>query len=188
MVRIKRGLAGLLVAALLAFGAFALVSCGPSAEEVVREGVTKELDSLKNLDASLVDELAASAGVEQLADFGIDAKEFVSTYLGGFDYRIDDVTVNGDAATATVTLTCKSFAAYTDALEAASAELAGDESLADLSEEELNQKLGQTIMDAIAAVPATETAPVALTFERKDNVWTPTADAQHALSNALFSN
>lgn len=188
MVRFKRGLAGLLAVALLAFGGLALAGCGPSDEEVVREGVTKELDSLKNLDQGLVDELAAAAGADQLAEFGIDAKEFVSTYLGGFDYRIDDVTVDGDMATATVTLTCKSFSAYAESIESATAELAGDESLADLSEEELDQKLGQTIMDAIAAVPAAETAPVALTFELKDNTWTPTADAERALSEALFSN
>lgn len=188
MTRGKKGIIALLTVAMLAFGGVALVGCGPSDEEVVRQGVTDELNRLKQLDAELVDELAANAGAEDLAAFGIDAKEFVSTYLSGFDYRIDSVTVDGDMATATVTLTCKSFSAYNDALEAAAAEMANDESLADMSEEELNQKLGQTIMDAIAGVPSAETAPIDLTFELKDNVWSPTSDAERALSEALFSN
>ena len=40
----------------------------------------------------------------------------MKAYFGGFDYVIDDVTVDGDTATATVTLTCKSFDDYMNAV------------------------------------------------------------------------
>lgn len=188
MKSIKTVLVAGLAVVLLAAGAVSLVACGPSAEEVVRQGVSDELERLKTHDPALVEELAADSAAAGLEAYGIDAQEFVTAYLDGFDYRIDKVVVNGDTATATVTLTCKKFDAFNDALTTASIALAEDEEIASLSTDEINQKIGQTVLEALASVEATESEPVDLPFSLENNVWTPTSDTEKALSSALFAS
>ena len=126
MKPIKTVVAACLAAVALSVGALSLGACGPSAEEVVRQGVADELERLKTHDEALLDELAADSGVDQLATYGIDAKSFIAAYLDGFDYRIDEVKVDGDSATATVVLTCKKFDAFAQALTETTTELAED--------------------------------------------------------------
>lgn len=187
MRSIKTIMAACLAAAVLSFGALSLVGCGPSAEEVVRQGVTDELERLKTHDAALLDELAADSGADQLVAYGIDAQTFIAAYLDGFDYRIDEVTVEGDDATATVVLTCKKFDAFTQALTEATTALAEDEETAALDGDELNAKIGQVVLEVLAGVEPTESNPVELPFARTDNVWSPAPGAEQALSTALFA-
>ena len=186
MKSIKAVLTAGIAVALLAAGAVSLAGCGPSAEEVVRQGVSDELERLKTHDSDLLAELAADSGADQLAVYGIDAQEFVGAYLNGFDYRIDDVAVDGDTATATVVLTCKKFDEFTGALSEASMALAADEETAALSVDEVNQKIGQTVLEVLEAVEPSESAPIELTFTLKDKAWMPTSDTEKALSAALF--
>lgn len=175
-------------AVLLCFGACMLVACGPSAEEVIRNGIVQELDKFKNHDPELMAQMEEASGVDELASFGIDAHTFMETYLDGFDYRIDEVKADGDTATATIALTCKSFSEYQTALEAASASLAEDDSVANLSEEELSTLLGQTVMDSLIAAPVVETEPFDVTYERIDGVWSETAEGLQAIEKAMFGN
>lgn len=188
MASIKKLAASFLAAALLAMGAAALVGCGPNDEEVIREGVSAELDKLKNLDGETLDLLASEAGADDLATYGIDAKEFVSSYLAGFDYRIESVNVDGDNATASVVLTCKSFSQYTDSIGEAVTTLAADESVQSMSTDEQNMKFGEAIMSSLNALSAVETGPIDLTFTRDGNSWNTTQEAEQAITNALFNN
>ncbi len=173
MKPIKTVVAACLAAVVLSVGALSLGACGPSAEEVVRQGVA--------------DELAADSGVDQLATYGIDAKSFIAAYLDGFDYRIDEVKVDGDSATATVVLTCKKFDAFAQALTEATTELAEDEQTAELDADQINEKVGQLVLEALGSVEPTESNPVELPFTRTDNAWGPASGAEQALSTALFS-
>ncbi len=188
MVSIKKVAVTFLAAALLAVGAMALTGCGQNSEEVVRDGVAAELDKLKNLDDETLQLLASESGASSLATYGIDAEEFVTSYLSGFDYRIDDVTVDGNNATATVVLTCKSFSEYTKGLEDATDAMTKDESVLSMSSDELNNKIGETVMNTIAEVPTAETDPIELTFTLEGNEWTPTSATEQAIATALFSN
>lgn len=188
MASIKKLAASFLAAALLALGAVALVGCGPNDEEVIREGVSAELDKLKNLDDETLDLLASEAGADDLATYGIDAKAFVSSYLAGFDYRIENVSVDGENATATVVLTCKSFSQYTDSLQEAVTTLAADESIRSMSEDEQNAKFGETIMSSLNGLSAVETGPIDLAFAREGNTWNATQEAEQAITSALFNN
>lgn len=187
MKSIKAVLTAGMAVAMLAAGAVFLAGCGPSAEEVVRQGVSDELERLKAHDSELLAELAADSGADQLAVYGIDAQEFIGAYLDGFDYRIDDVTVDGDTATATVVLTCKKFEEFSTALSTASMALAEDEATAELSEDGINQKIGQTVLEVLAGLEPSESVPVELTFTLQDKAWTPTSDTEKALSAALFA-
>ena len=103
---------------------------------------------MKNLDDAFLSEVTASAETGGLDQFGIDAKELMKAYFGGFDYRIDDVTVEGDTAKATITLTCKSYQDYVDAITEAALN----------SEDET--AFGENIMEAVNAIQAREADPL----------------------------
>ena len=188
MKSIKAIMATCLAVVVLSIGALSLTGCGPSAEDVVRQGVADELERLKTHDAALLDELAAGSGADQLAVYGIDSQTFIAGYLDGFDYRIDEVTIEGDKATATVVLTSKKLDVFTQALTEATTTLAADESVAALGTEELNEKVGQVVLEVLAKVEPTESAPIELPFERKDSTWSPSSGAEQVLSSALFAS
>lgn len=176
-----------LSATLLSFGALTITGCGKSDEEVVREGVARELDQIKNMDPEFIESIAADSLGNQFEAYGIDTTEFMRTYFAGFDYTIDNVTVDGDTAVATVTLTCKSFTEIYTAITDKATELSTNSDIGNMSEDEVNQLIGTTIMDAVGSVTATQTAPVDLTFQLNGNTWEPTASCLSALENALFN-
>ena len=165
------------MAALLALGATALAGCGGKSDaDVIRESLTQELDQVKNLDDAFLSEVTASAETGGLDQFGIDAKELMKAYFGGFDYRIDDVTVEGDTAKATITLTCKSYQDYVDAITEAALN----------SEDET--AFGENIMEAVNAIQAREADPLELTYQKEGNTWNITSEGQQALYSVLFAN
>lgn len=176
---------------LVALSVGLLVGCGEkvSDEEVIKEGITEELESIKSLDDEVLDELSVESMAAELEPLGIDGKEFMKAYLEGFDYTIGDINVEDDTATVEITLKCKSFNDYNTALQNAANELTGDvEALASMSEDELNKKLGEVIMQTIGEIEVKETDPITLTYKLDDNTWTPEEDAETLISNAMLSN
>lgn len=103
------------------------------------------------------------------------------------EYHIDEVKVDGDNATATVVLTCKKFDAFAQALTEATTALAEDGQTAELDADQINEKVGQLVLEALGSVEPTESNPVELPFARTDNAWGPASGAEQALSTALFS-
>ncbi|MFR1167807.1 MAG: hypothetical protein ACLSDQ_09590 [Adlercreutzia equolifaciens] len=84
--------------------------------------------------------------------YGIDGVEFMKSYLSGFDYTIDSINVDGDSATAQITLTCKSYTGYLQALQTAVDEVTADpDALAALSNDEINQKIGEIVIGSSTA-------------------------------------
>ena len=173
---------------LMACAALFASACGPNHEQAIRDALTDELDTIKNMDESFVSKLASDSSMTELEDFGIDPTEFVTAYLSGFDYRIDDVAVDGSNATATVVLTTKSFSEFSDSLNTALEGLLNDEATYSLSEEDLYAKVGQTVMDSINGLSVHENDPIQITYELIDNTWTPSAESQTLIENALLSN
>ena len=183
-----RGIAAAcLAAAVLAIGGAALAGCGPDSEELVRQAVTEDLDLVKAHDAALLEKMAAEADVEGLAVYGVDPAAFLSAYLDGFDYRVDEVAVDGETARASVVLTCKSFDAFGAALDQAVTSLSAGEGVANMGEEETSQLVGKTLMDVLASVEAVEKAPVELKFTLKDKAWIPSSSVERAIADALFA-
>lgn len=187
-MKIKNALVACAATVVMAFGAVALTGCGPSDEEVIREGVTAQLEAIKTLDPALLDELSKGAGTAEMAAYGIEPKEFVTSYLAGFDYRVDEITVDGDKAQANVVLTCKSLKEFEKAFTEATQALASYEAVANMTEAEITSKIGQTIMDTLGALQPVETAPIAIGYELKDDTWAPDSSAEKAVSDALFGN
>ena len=116
---LAHGILALLVAIMMIAAACSLSGClgSPSDEDAIRAKLTSELDSIKNLDDSFVDEFSESINMSQLSVYGIDGVAFMKSYLDGFDYAIDSITVDGDRATAQITITCKSYTGYQGALQ-----------------------------------------------------------------------
>lgn len=190
MQRISQGskklLALVLAATMLCFGALVLSSCGKSDEEVVREGVVRELDLVKNKDPEFMESITDAALASEMDAYGIDANEFMVSYLEGFDYTINDVTVDGDGATANVTITCKTLTDIYNEVMTNAEETANNTDTSSMSEDEANQLVGQIMMEAVGQVQATTQEPIDLTFTLNGNTWEPTSAAETALQNALF--
>ena len=89
-------------------------SSGPSAEELIREDLTTNLDEIKNLDDEAMDELVAEMGDLGLGDYGIGAEDLITSMIDGFGYSIDSIDVEEDTATASVTVTAKSMSELMD--------------------------------------------------------------------------
>ena len=171
----KKAVLACATAALLAFGATALAGCGgQSAEDLIRNNLSAEFDQVKNLDEEFLNEVTADASTSGLEEFGIDAVELMKAYFGGFDYVIDDVTVDGDTATATVTLTCKSFDDYMNAVTDVAMSASSD------------TDLGAATIEAVNAIEPVQIDPIEIPYEKVDNTWEPTAEGEQALYSALF--
>lgn len=186
--KISHVLAAAFVALCLALAGGVLSACGPDHEQAIRDALTQELDSIKNLDEEFMAELSADENIASLEEFGIDPTEFFKSYLSGFDYRIESVTVNGETADATVVLTIKSFNEFNTAINDALTQLLEDESVYTMSEDELYGTIGDTVMGAVDGLTPVENEPITVTYELIDNTWTPTSDSMSNLESALMAN
>ncbi|WP_165054812.1 MULTISPECIES: hypothetical protein [unclassified Adlercreutzia] len=187
-MKMKKLIAAILLGALLTFSLVAFTGCGSNDEQVIRDAITDELNSYKTLDDEVVNTLIADMDADELSDYGIDGAEFIKSYLAGFDYTIDSVTVDGDTAEAVITMTCKSYSGFEQALEEAATGIMEDESLMDMSEEEVNDLIGSTIMDALDNVELAQTEPITIAYTKNGNVWEPAASTSNDVATALMTN
>ena len=187
-----RALAAAALAAILALGALCLFGCGaPTPEDAIRASLSQALDGIKNGDEAALEELAADMDVDRFSEYGIDSMEFMRAYLDGFDYSIDSIVVDEGSATATVTLQCRSFSQYRDALTAAAKDLVGDRSqLASLSNDEINASYGTLITDRIEGIGMAPTDPFAITYklDESSSTWEPEGAVTHEVSSAILTN
>lgn len=152
---------------------------GPSPEEVIREDLTANLDRVKELDDTTVEELVSSMGTIGLETYGIEASDVVRSLLDGFDYTIDDITVDdeGTSAVASVSVTCKSASDFTERINQAATDLAtelmndpsGLELLSD--EEALNARIGEVVMETLDEVELQQTS-IEIDYSKTDDGWT----------------
>lgn len=189
----KKKLTTLALILIAALSMLALCACnnGPSSEEVIREGLSGELDTIVNKKGDDWDEMISDIEDEaDLSQFGIDAEEFVGVLFDGFDYEITSVDVDeeDDTAVAHVTLTAKSMKDVMAALGQAADDFKSDpNNYAGLSEDELYKKVGELMMDAIRDVE-TQNVDVDLECVRdEDGNWTEADSVEDEITNALMS-
>lgn len=173
----------------MSFSCIALVGCSSDEDEeaAIEQAISAEFDKLKNLDAATVDEIAQSVGNDELTKMGIDAKDFAKAYLDGFDYSVQKVEVDGDKATATVTMTCKSLSEFQSSLTTLAAEYVGDSSNWEKSESQIYQELGTKIMDTLKSTPTATTQPITLHFTESGGEWTADENEDTQITNAMAS-
>ncbi len=178
-----------LLAPLIAFAALCLVALaacgGPSVEDMIREDLTSQLDVIKAGGDEFVEEIEASAG-DDFASLGVDTAEFTKAYLDGFDYSIDEVTVEDDTATAKVTITCKSLTDIMSQFQTdfyAQLETVDTATLAD--QDALMKLAGQSLMSVTeAAEPKTTECTFTYTNDG-EGTWSADESASTELLNAM---
>lgn len=152
---------------------------GPSPEEAIREDLTANLDRVKELDDATVEELVGSMGTLGLETYGIEASDVVRSLLDGFDYTIDDITVDdeGTSAVASVSVTCKSASDFTERINQAATDLAtelmNDPSGLELLSDEgaLNARIGEVVMETLDEVELQQTS-IEIDYSKTDDGWT----------------
>lgn len=163
-------------------------SSSESAEDSIRSDIADQLDPIKNLDQDVTDELTSALEDLDLDDYGVTADEYLSSLLDGFDYSIDSVTVSDDesSATASVTITCKSFSdAISLAMELAE-ELAESGEIDDMSDDEYNAKIGEIMMQSIDETEAKSTV-CEFSYTQSDGTWVMSSDAEEEIYNVFFA-
>lgn len=184
----RRFAAAVAAALLLVFSAGALFGCGQSDEDAIREALTSELDSIKSQDEAFLSNMAADMDVDDFTTYGIDPQEFITKYLTGFDYTIDSITVDGESATAVVTLTCKSFSSYNAAVTAAADDALATKDISSMNQSELNALVGEIMLSALDNIEPVATDPVNIEYTLEGNTWTPTAASEQAITAAMLAN
>lgn len=188
---LAHGILVLLVAIMMIAAACSLSGClgSPSDEDAIRAKLTSELDSIKNLDDSFVNEFSESINMSQLSVYGIDGVAFMKSYLDGFDYAIDSIAVDGDRATAQITITCKSYTGYQGALQNAVTDItANPDEIAALSSDEINQRIGEIVIGSLDGVELAVTEPVTITYTKVDGQWEPASSTSGDIAAALMTN
>lgn len=191
MVR-RRGskVAAWAVATALTCGALGLSGCfGPSAEQIIRDGLTEDLTELAT-DGSDARAVMAEglSGTGELAEFGVDAEAFLDELLEGcaFDITAVEVSEEGDegSATAHVTLTCKSLAEATPRLETRMAKLMEDDS--GKTQEEIYAELGSALVKAVNDIEPQEHELELGCTKTGENTWELDDEAVASITAALL--
>jgi hypothetical protein len=172
------------LAALMSFTMlFALVGCGKSDEDVIKDGLAEELDNFKNIDSDMWKEIIASDG-GSLESVGLDTKAVITSWTQGFSYEITSVTVDGDTATAEINITCKQLYPV---IEAAQSKLLADPDTATLSSDDITKKIAEIIMQELDnATPVSTTVSIPLT--KSGDTWSEGANAETLYQNALMGS
>lgn len=189
MTKMKKLAAVMAAALMLAVGA-SLVACssGESAEDAIRADLAAQFDPIKSLDQSVMDELTASVEGIGLEEYGVAPEDYITSLLAGFDYSIDSVSVaeDGNSATASVTVTCKTFTDATARAEELSNEFVNGDEISNMSEDELNAKIGEIMMQAIDETQ-TKSTTCEFGYTKADGTWTIDGDAESEIYNAFFA-
>ena len=181
--RVSLVLACVMVAALCV----GMTGCsGESDEDVIREGVTAEFESIKNLEQEVLDDLVTSVEASgDMSMLGVDNEEFCRGLLEGFDYSVDEVVVDGDTATVKATMTCKNVSAILTSWTEDVTVFAADPAVLEMTEDELYTEMGTMLMTTIGEAELISTQ-VELPYEKIDNTWQGTAEAETAITNAML--
>ena len=89
----------------------------------------------------------------------------------------------------TSTLTCKSYTGYLQALQTAVDEVTADpDALAALSNDEINQKIGEIVIGSLDGVELAATQPITITYTKVDGTWEPASSTSGDIAAALMTN
>jgi len=160
-----------------------VAGCGKSDEQVIKDGISSELDQFKDVNSDQWQQNMSSLD-STLSGYGISSTDLVSSWVEGFDYQIGDVTIDGDTATVQVTITCKQLYPV---MSAATQTLMNDPDVSTMSVTDLQTKVGTEIMKEFQnATPVTTT--ISVPCEKSGNSWTESAGAEAEYTKALYGD
>lgn len=164
-------------------GVFTGCNANEANEKVIRDSITEELDPYKTHDSSVINQIRTQNAVE-LATLGIDGDEYANALLEGFDYTIEDVTVDGKNASATIIMTQKDI--DEDEAEALMEGLVSDPAVAGMSQDEIKTLISDKLFEYINSVQAAPQDPVTIDFVMNGNVWELTDESETRMES-LFT-
>ena len=181
-----------MVCCMLAFSfMFGLAGCGKSDEAVIRETISQTLDKFKAPTRETLEPIVVKSGTDlsYIEEYGIDPYELIGHCLSHFDYTIDSVTIDGDTATASLTLKNADVAVAVKSVQSEMTENADD--YADiLSSEEALREFMKTFFDKVyekldASEELVET-PATLKLNKVDGQWQVDDDSVTNLVSGMF--
>ncbi len=164
-------------------------------ETTLGKGLTDELEALKNpteenLKEYLGDELENDANFKELAEYGLDPYEMMGHLFKHFDYKIGDITVNGDTATAKVTVTNVKLDEIMANLETSYMNSKSQEEIAEIysngGREALYKDLFKKLYEDLDKSTDTKDTELTLSLTKKDNEWSVDDSSEDELVSAAF--
>lgn len=161
-----------ILAGVLAVGVLSLAGCADNSKELIEESLTNQLDTFKNKDDSALSQIASVAEDNGLSQMGIDNQEFAAAVLDGFDYTIDNITVDGNTAKADLTIISKSKSDFENKLNEAVETITNDPNLANMTQEEALNSLGDKVIEVFNNTEII-TENVTIDYKLENDVWEP---------------
>lgn len=185
----KRIAITILVALLGVFSFAALTGCTASSRDVLQQTVEQEFNSYKNHDDAVLEKIAKTAETGGLAELGISPSEFATQVLNGFDYKIDDIKIDGSTAHVTVTIVSKSSSDFQKKLNEGVQEFVSEASSSTLTADQKSTQIGDIAMQVLDNTETVEET-VDLTFVLEDSIWVArdTSGTLSKLDSLVFSS
>lgn len=187
LARLLTGLLGFVLAFGLAVG---LSGCGKNDEQLIRSSVTEVLDTFKNPTPEGLQKYIDDSNVDlsTLEEYDVDFTEFMMHMFKHFDYTIDDVKVDGDAADVSVTL---SNADLNAALEATLTDLDDLSEYADMLSADDGQKqfmkmFMQKLYEHIDSSEDIVSNSATLKLNKVDNEWSVDEASLDEVVSAMY--
>jgi hypothetical protein len=180
----KKRVGLLLLSLSLALGSLlALTACGNNSEKVIREALVTEMDSFKAADAAALGEVTSQ--MSDLKTLGIDPDDFLKVWLEDFDYSIGAIKVDGDKATAEITITVKQLGPVLTTFQTELTKLAADDAFLDLTSAQQMTKSGEVLMAAMQEQKTT-TESFTMTYTLVNKTWTPDSSNEATIMNIFL--
>lgn len=185
---IRRGILASLAALCACVLCLTLTACGPSDEDQAKEALDAQLSLLANPTDETISQLSSDMQMSDEGSFStlnLDSTAFVKSWLSGFVYEIGDVTVDGNTAKASTSVTCKQLyvvvTSWTESFEADALSQNFN------SIDDVYAYAGKTFMDAIDGA-SPQTTQVTFTLQKDGGNWTfaDNSDNNQALADALL--
>ena len=178
--------------ALAVFTLCSLTACGPSPEDTIREAITDEFDGYKNADDSVIQQIAQSAEKQGISQYGIENEEFATMVLDGFDYSINSIEVDGNSATANLTIVSKSSAAFKEKLTESINAISQNPELASMTDDQKMELISEAITNSFKDIE-TVSEDVSIEYAYTDSdgkkIWVPvnSGTALGSLDSVVFA-
>ena len=172
----------MVISALMVFAlALPLTGCGNPDVNAIRNGLTDVLNQFKDPKSNLWQK-EMKQDLKELASYGINVDDIINAWVKDFSFKMGDIKVNGNNATAEVSITCRQlYPAY----EAAAARLFEEDISNFSSEAQFYKKYGEYIVDELNKQKPV-TTKIIIPCIKSDNTWSEAAGAESEYTRALF--
>lgn len=167
-MKVRKALGEALVAC-LALSMGMLAGCGAPVDEeqAVRDVIAANFDEVKNADNEFQQSVAQ--GFAATAGDTFDADAIAASIMEGFDYSIDEVTVDGDKAQAQVMITCKRMTDLNTKVTEAVTELTS--SMVGSDVETIQAAYADKVLDIFNETVPTESGPYEIALTKENGSW-----------------